>query len=85
MKKEDYLKAKQLVQEYEAQLTSTTKKPKPTPPELPLCRVMREGVGRYCVNCGSTMTRRGFLGLYGELLCHNTKCINSNSKKKPRS
>jgi len=45
------------------------------PPEAPLGRVYREGGSRYhCNNCGSTMTRNGFLRLFGEYLCDNKKC-----------
>ncbi len=51
------------------------------PPKPPLCRVIREGVGRFCINCGSTVSKNGFLGIFGEMLCHNQKCPNSQSKK----
>ena len=51
------------------------------PPEPPLSRIVREGVGCFCVNCGSTISRGGFLGIFGEMLCHNQECPNSKSKK----
>ncbi len=53
----------------------------PKPPEPPLCRVLREGVGHFCANCGSTSSKSEFLGLFGERLCDNQKCPNSKSKK----
>jgi len=53
----------------------------PKPPEPPLCRTLREGVGHFCNNCGSTSSKVGFLGLFGERLCDNKKCLNSKSKK----
>jgi len=83
IEKEDYLKAKQIVQEYEKQLNISdvigSSIPKP-----PLSRVLREGVGHFCTNCGSTVSRNGFLGIFGEMLCHNKKCPNSKSKKNYR-
>ena len=56
----------------------------PKPPEPPLSRVLQEGVRHFCINCGSTASRNGFLGLFGEMLCHNQKCPNSKSKKNYR-
>ena len=56
----------------------------PKPPEPPLSRVLRDGVGHFCTNCGSTVSKDGFLGLFGEMLCHNQKCPNSKSKKNYR-
>jgi hypothetical protein len=56
----------------------------PKPPEPPLSRVLREGVGHFCNNCGSTSSKVGFLGLVGERLCDNKKCPNSKSKKNYR-
>lgn len=53
----------------------------PKPPEPPIGRVIREGSIHFCDNCKSTMSKNGFLGLFGELLCHNSKCPNSISKK----
>jgi len=51
------------------------------PPEPPLCRVMREGIGHFCTNCGSTMPRSGFLMLFGKRYCDNDKCQNSKPPK----
>lgn len=74
----DYLKAKQIVQEYEKQLNiSVTSSSIPNPPEPPLSRVLREGVGHFCTNCGSTMPKSGFLMLFGKRYCDNDKCPNS--------
>ena len=56
----------------------------PKKPEPPLSKVLKEGVGRFCINCGSTISKDGFLGLFGEMLCHNQKCPNSKSKKNYR-
>lgn len=57
------------------------KKNIPEKPQSPLSQVIREGVGKFCVGCGSTVSKNGFLGLFGELLCHNNKCEYSKSKK----
>jgi len=51
----------------------------PSIPKPPLGRVLREGSIHTCPNCHSTMTRRGFLNLFGQLLCDNPKCPNSKS------
>jgi hypothetical protein len=51
-------------------------------PKPPLCRVMRQGVGHFCKNCGSTMPRSGFLMLIGKRYCDNSKCLNSKSETK---
>lgn len=48
-------------------------------PKPPIDRVLREGVGHFCTNCDSTVSKDGFLGLFGEMLCHNKKCPNSIS------
>lgn len=53
----------------------------PKPPEPPLDKVLREGVGHFCTKCGSTSSKVGFLGLFGERLCDNKKCPNNKSKK----
>ena len=45
-------------------------------------RIEREGSIKICINCGSTMTRSGFLKIFGELLCDNKKCPNSIKKYK---
>ena len=51
-------------------------------PDFPLDRIEREGSIKTCINCGSTMTRNGFLKIFGELLCDNKKCPNSIKKYK---
>jgi len=56
----------------------------PKPPEPPLSRLLREGVGHFCTNCGSTSSKVGFFGLFGERLCDNKKCPNSKSNKNYR-
>lgn len=50
------------------------------PPRPPLSRVIREGVGVFCKECGSTMPRSGFLMLIGKRYCDNKKCLNSKTK-----
>lgn len=50
-----------------------------TPPEPPLCRTIREGVGVYCDNCHSTMSKDRFLGLLGKRYCDNKKCKESKN------
>jgi len=52
--------------------------PKPSPP---LTRIIREGVGYFCNNCGSTASKNGFLGLFGKRKCDNQNCPNSKSDK----
>ena len=86
MTEEEYLKAKQIVQEYEEQLNISDAIGSfiPKPPKPPLDRILKEGVGHFCTNCGSTVSKDGFLGLFGEILCHNPKCPNSKSKKNYR-
>ena len=48
-------------------------------PKPPLKRIIRTGTGCICPNCGSTMSKKGFLGLFGKKVCHNNNCPNSNS------
>lgn len=50
---------------------------KPEPPKPPLCRVIRYGVCRFCKKCNSTMSKYGFLRLFGKRYCDNKKCPNS--------
>lgn len=50
----------------------------------PLYRIMREGVGHFCANCGSTMPKSGFLMLFGKRYCDNDKCPNSKPLKNYR-
>ena len=45
IEREEYLKAKSIVTEYEKQGSI----PKPT---MPLSRVIRDGCSRFCSNCG---------------------------------
>ena len=54
------------------------------PPKPPLSIVIREGVGHFCTNCGSTMPRSGFLMLFGKRYCDNDKCPNSKPLKNYR-
>lgn len=49
-------------------------------PEPPLNRVIRQCASHFCKNCGSTLSKNGFLGIFGKMLCHNQKCINSKPK-----
>jgi uncharacterized protein (DUF983 family) len=53
-----------------------SQKPKPPPG-----RVIRQGVGKFCPNCGSTMSRSGFLKLFGKRHCDDDKCPNGKSKQ----
>jgi hypothetical protein len=50
-------------------------------PKQPLDRIIREGSSKFCNQCGSSVSKDGFLGLFGEYLCHNQNCKNSISKK----
>jgi len=56
-------------------MKNNIEKPKP-----PLSRIMREGATYTCANCGSTMSRSGFLRIFGELLCDNKNCPNSKTR-----
>jgi len=53
----------------------------PEPPKPPLSRIIRTGVGHFCKNCNSTMSRSGFLMLVGKRYCDNKKCPNSKPEK----
>lgn len=46
-------------------------------PEFPLTRVIREGATSFCENCNSTMSRCGFLRLFGRKYCDNKNCPKS--------
>ena len=84
---QSYLEAKKIIKDYETQqlnISGVIGSSIPKPPERPLSRVLREGVGHFCTNCGSTSSKVGFLGLFGERLCDNKKCPNSKSKKNYR-
>ncbi len=54
---------------------------KSEPPKPPLSRKIRTGVGRFCKNCNSTMSKYGFLRLFGKRYCDNKKCPNSKPEK----
>lgn len=54
----------------------------PKPPKPPQPRILKEGCLYVCKKCGSSMVRKGFLGLFGERLCINKKCKNSITKYK---
>jgi hypothetical protein len=47
-------------------------------PKPPLSRIIREGGSHFCPECYSTMSRQGFLGIFGQLLCDNIKCKKSH-------
>ena len=84
---QSYLEAKKIIKDYETQqlnISGVIGSSIPKKHEPPLSRVLREGVGCFCTNCGSTTSKDGFLGLFGEMLCHNQKCPNSKSKKNYR-
>jgi len=49
----------------------------PPPPSFPLDRVLREDVAHFCPICHSTMSRKGFMRLFGKRTCDNTQCKNS--------
>ncbi len=50
----------------------------PPPPKPPLTRILREGGTGFCNNCGSTMSKNGFLRLFGKMCCDNKECFNHN-------
>jgi len=49
-------------------------------PKKPLSRHIKQGIGIFCLKCGSTAYRSGFLGLSGEILCCNPDCENSKKR-----
>ena len=53
-------------------------------PDFPLDRVIREGVGVHCDNCHSTMSKSGFLRLFGTRYCDNDECPNSQTLMRNR-
>ena len=84
---QSYLEAKKIIKDYETQqlnISGVIGKSIPKPPKPPLSRVLREGIGHFCTNCGSTSSKVGFLGLFGERLCDNKKCPNSKFKRNYR-
>jgi hypothetical protein len=46
----------------------------PPPPKPPLNRIIRDDVWQTCDNCGSSMAKNGFLGLFGTRYCINIEC-----------
>jgi hypothetical protein len=59
------------------------KKKKVPPPKVkaPLARAINyHGCVGFCNNCGSTVHKSGFLGLFGERLCDQPECPNSKSR-----
>lgn len=50
------------------------------PPKFPLSIYLKEGWNNRCAKCKSSLSRNGFLGLFGELLCDNPECENSKSR-----
>ena len=52
----------------------------PPPPKPPLSKADREGTVAMCPICGSTASKKGFMGLFGERTCDNKECSNSKSK-----
>ncbi len=57
------------------------KAPRPAPLP-PLGRVIRDGVGCFCSNCGSTMSRTGYLRIFGRRECDNDECKKRNGFKR---
>lgn len=45
----------------------------PTPPTPPICRTIREGCGKFCPKCGSTMSGK-WLFFFGKDKCHAIEC-----------
>lgn len=48
-------------------------------PESPSTRIIREGCTKFC-KCGSTMSKSGAMGLFGEYRCHNSACPHSGNE-----
>ncbi len=55
------------------------------PPQPPLDRIVHEGVGVFCHFCGSTKSKKGFLGIFGKRSCDNSECRKTNSLDEVRS
>lgn len=53
-------------------------------PKFPKSRVIREGIARFCIICGSTMSRSGFLRLFGKRYCDSDECVNAKPLKNYR-
>lgn len=43
--------------------------------------ILRDDCDGFCKKCGSSASKSGFLGLFGKMLCHNSSCKHSKSKK----
>ncbi len=54
------------------------------PPQPPNSRVITDGVTNFCNICGSSLSKNGFLGIFGEYICHNEKCENSKPRIKKK-
>lgn len=54
----------------------------PPPPSPPLSRSTTMGVGVFCPNCNSTMSKSGFMGWFGKRYCDNEECPNSKKTSK---
>ena len=52
----------------------------PPEPKFPLSIYLKEGWIYRCAICKSSLSRNGFLGLFGELLCDNPECENNKSR-----
>lgn len=63
-------------------ISSMSPHPKKNIPTPPLSQYQKEGITHFCAICGSTMTKRGFLNLFGERLCDNLECPNSKSRER---
>lgn len=70
---------KHLTEQLKLHIVSSSSKPEP--PKPPLSRMIRDGVGRFCKNCDSTMSKSGFLMLFGKRYCDNKKCPQSKPEK----
>ncbi len=57
----------------------------PLPPSPPLDRHIREGIGVFCKNCGSTKSISMKLNFFGRRLCDNPKCPFSKPVKLMKS
>jgi len=53
----------------------------PHPPLPPLSRHLKEGCNVFCPICGSTRSRKGFLGIFGKRSCDNPECVARNPEQ----
>lgn len=49
-------------------------------PKKPMSRIIREGCTEICGVCGSTKSRNGLFGWFGQYRCHNMKCSTNTIK-----